>query len=55
MDKVVLINPFEVPAGEEAAALRFWEQVARLFALRRHPSSASSGICGIKRPKHWRA
>lgn len=35
MDKVILINPFEVPAGEEAAALRFWEQVADY--MRRQP------------------
>jgi hypothetical protein len=31
MDKVILINPFEVPAGEEEAALRFWEQAGETF------------------------
>ena len=24
MSTMILINPFEVPAGEEEAALRFW-------------------------------
>ena len=28
MNRVILINPVEVPAGEEEAALRFWEQAA---------------------------
>ena len=36
MDKVILINPFEVPAGEEEAALQFWEQAADY--MRRQPS-----------------
>ena len=35
MDTVILINPFEVPAGEEEAALRFWEQAAKY--MRRQP------------------
>ena len=35
MDTVILINPFEVPAGEEEAALRFWGQAAEY--MRRQP------------------
>lgn len=35
MDSAILINPFEVPAGQEEAALRFWEQVANY--MRRQP------------------
>jgi heme-degrading monooxygenase HmoA len=42
MDKVILINPFEVPAGEEEAALRFWEQVANY--MRRQPGFISTRL-----------
>lgn len=28
MSKTILINPFEVPEGEEEEALAFWEKVA---------------------------
>jgi heme oxygenase (mycobilin-producing) len=42
MDKVILINPFEVPAGEEKAALRFWEQAAEY--MRRQPGFISTRL-----------
>ena len=32
MSAVILINPFEVPAGQEEAALRFWERAAAAHA-----------------------
>jgi heme-degrading monooxygenase HmoA len=35
MNTVILINPFEVSAGEEAAALKFWEQATEY--MRRQP------------------
>ena len=35
MDTVILINPFEIPQGQEEEALRFWEQAAEY--MRRQP------------------
>jgi heme oxygenase (mycobilin-producing) len=35
MSDIVLINPFEVPPGDEAAALVYWERAAE--HLRRQP------------------
>jgi heme oxygenase (mycobilin-producing) len=42
MNTVILINPFEVSAGEEAAALRFWEQAAE--SMRRQPGFISTRL-----------
>ena len=42
MNRVILINPFEVPAGEEEAALRFWEQAAEY--MRRQPGFISTRL-----------
>jgi heme-degrading monooxygenase HmoA len=39
---VILINPFEVPAGEEEAALRFWEEAAE--SMRRQPGFISTRL-----------
>ena len=41
MDTVILINPFEVPAGKEEA-LRFWEQAAEY--MRRQPGFISTRL-----------
>ena len=35
MSKIILINPFEVPAGREDECLAFWERAAEY--LRRQP------------------
>lgn len=42
MSKVVLINPFEVPPGEEAGALAFWDEVAAY--MRRQPGFLSTRL-----------
>lgn len=35
MNQIIAINPFEVPAGKEAEALRVWDRVAAF--MRRQP------------------
>jgi heme-degrading monooxygenase HmoA len=52
MNTVILINPFEVPAGEEEAALRFWKQAAEymrrqpgFIATRLHKARSLRGPC----------
>jgi heme-degrading monooxygenase HmoA len=42
MSKVVLINPFEVPPGQEDGALAFWDEVAQY--IRRQPGFLSTRL-----------
>ena len=42
MSTLILINPFEVPAGQEEAALKFWEQAAEY--MRRQPGYISTRL-----------
>ena len=42
MSKVILINPFAVPAGKEEACLAFWETAAEF--MRRQPGFISTRL-----------